>query len=101
MEVEKFNLKNGVLKYDGKLIVDGTIAIGTLKFAPIVDVSRQPYPEPCPDCHRIHLNGEHIALNVPTTDGTRVAWEGCVDCWVARTGPFEQPILPIDRLNLF
>lgn len=52
----------------------------------IVDRSRLPHPQPCPDCRREHMMGEHISFHVPSKDGaTRVAWEGCCDCWIRRT----------------
>ena len=52
------------------------------------DITREPHPEPCPDCHRVYLNGENVTITVPTRPlGTRVVWSGCADCWVKRTNP--------------
>ena len=52
------------------------------------DMSREPYPAPCPDCGRTYLNGENVTWQVPATDGgQRVVWSGCADCWVRRTNP--------------
>lgn len=54
----------------------------------LTDVTRQPHPDPCPDCGQEHMNGEHISLTVPASDGgTRTVWEGCADCWAKRTDP--------------
>lgn len=55
----------------------------------IEDASRQPYSDPCPDCGRTHMRGEHVRVMAPapTPGENRVAWQGCVDCWVARTDP--------------
>lgn len=53
------------------------------------DTTRDPSPQPCPDCGRTHIQGEHIVWQVPTVEpyGYRVVWEGCADCWVRRTNP--------------
>ena len=54
----------------------------------LTDMTRENYPIPCPDCRREHLNGEHVAFSVPAPEGgTRIAWEGCADCWIRRTNP--------------
>lgn len=54
----------------------------------LVPKHRKPHPDPCRDCGRRHLRGEHVQWRVPTTEGgSRVAWEGCCDCWVRRTSP--------------
>ena len=50
------------------------------------DMSREPYPTPCPDCGRTYLNGEGISISVPAPENkTRIAWSGCIDCWLRRT----------------
>lgn len=52
------------------------------------DPSRDPAPNPCPDCKRTYLNGENITIMVPVPDGgQRIVWSGCVDCWLIRTQP--------------
>lgn len=53
------------------------------------DTWLDPHPEPCSDCGRTHLQGEHLALQVVTAvpGEYRVVWEGCVDCWLLRTNP--------------
>jgi hypothetical protein len=52
----------------------------------LTDPTREPAPTPCPDCGRAYLNGENVTLAVPAPGGgSRVAWSGCVDCWVRRT----------------
>lgn len=53
------------------------------------DTQRDPHPEPCSDCGRTHLNGEHLEFRVVTAipGEYRVVWEGCVDCWLIRTNP--------------
>lgn len=54
----------------------------------IVDQSRETHPEPCGDCGRTHLKGEHVAVSVPTPDNdVRIVWWGCIDCWLRRTSP--------------
>lgn len=55
----------------------------------IRDTQRDPHPQPCGDCGRIHLQGEHLAFRVVTSvpGEYRVVWEGCVDCWLLRTNP--------------
>lgn len=58
------------------------------------DIGREPHPTNCGDCGRLHLNGEHIVVNVPMPEpgAIRKAWEGCVDCWVKRTNPDPTPV---------
>ena len=52
------------------------------------DTSRDPHRDPCPDCGRTHMQGEHVVWTVPATEGGyRVVWSGCCDCWVRRTSP--------------
>lgn len=54
----------------------------------IADQSRETHPEPCSDCGRTHLKGEHVVVSVPTPDNdVRIAWWGCIDCWLQRTSP--------------
>lgn len=54
----------------------------------LIDPRQEQHQAPCRDCGRTHLQGEHLAMIVPTPEGgTRVAWEGCVDCWIIRTSP--------------
>jgi len=55
----------------------------------LTDITRENFPTPCPDCHREHLNGEHVSFSVPTPEGglSRIVWEGCADCWIRRTNP--------------
>lgn len=53
----------------------------------IRDQTREPFPEPCGDCGRDYLYGERVEWRVPTpfSNETRLAWSGCVDCFLRRT----------------
>lgn len=55
----------------------------------ITDPGRQPHPDPCSDCGRTYLRGEHVQVRVPIAEpgATRLAWSGCVDCWLKHTTP--------------
>lgn len=57
------------------------------------DTSRDPYPDPCIDCGRAHLNGEHVVWSAPLAEPnqTRIVWQGCVDCFIRRTDPAGAP----------
>lgn len=41
-------------------------------------------PDPCPDCKQPYIVANSVEVRV--SDG-RLAWAGCIDCWVKRTSP--------------
>lgn len=46
----------------------------------------RPVDDPCCDCGRVYTYAERVQwLVLDGRGGSRVAWEGCVDCWVRKT----------------
>jgi len=72
-------------------IYPGDVAALAVDDIDLTDSRVQPHPQPCQDCGRPHLNGEHVGFTVtrvPTADDPateRMVWSGCADCWEKRT----------------